>query len=211
MKFGPVPVAKAKGGILAHSLNSGGVRLKKGCCLNAQDIAAMQAAGIAEVTVAMLETGDLGEDTAATALAAALAPTLPPSTAFAGRVNIYAPSDGLFQVDSAAIARFNDVTPAITVATLPEMARVTARTLVATVKIIPYAVPEQQVEMAKIAGGNTLGCTPYTARLATLVLTKIDGMKGSLLTKGERAVTARLRGFGCQVGCGPAPCRTAGT
>ena len=52
MQFGPVPTATAEGCILAHSLQAGALRLRKGRVLGADDIASLTAAGIAEVTVA---------------------------------------------------------------------------------------------------------------------------------------------------------------
>ena len=67
MRFGPVPTSEATGAILAHSLAGGGLKLKKGRRLSATDVAALAAAGIAEVTVARLEADDLPEDAAAEA------------------------------------------------------------------------------------------------------------------------------------------------
>jgi molybdenum cofactor cytidylyltransferase len=74
MRFGPVPLSEAEGGILAHSIAVDGARLKKGRVLRAADLAALAAAGIAEVTVARLDPADMGEDAAASTLAAALVP-----------------------------------------------------------------------------------------------------------------------------------------
>jgi molybdenum cofactor cytidylyltransferase len=74
MRFGPVAVGEAEGAILAHSLVAGALRLKKGRRLAAAEVAALAGAGIAEVVVARLEPGDLGEDAAAEAIAATIAP-----------------------------------------------------------------------------------------------------------------------------------------
>ena len=46
----------------------------------------------------------------------------------------------MLRVDAAAVAALNAVDPAITLATLPDFARVRPRQMVATVKIIPYGV-----------------------------------------------------------------------
>ena len=59
---------------------------------------------------------------------------------FTGRSNLYAEAAGLLVVDRAAIDRLNRIDPAITVATLPEFAVVEPGRMVATVKIIPFAV-----------------------------------------------------------------------
>ena len=95
--------------------------------------------------MARLEPGDLSEDAAAEAVARALAPDpaglgLTLSAPFTGRVNLFAAAPGLLRVDRAAVDALNRVDPAITLATLPDWARVQPRQMVATVKIIPYGV-----------------------------------------------------------------------
>ena len=45
MKFGPVPLDEAEGAILAHSVQAGERKLRKGKTLNADDIAALRAGG----------------------------------------------------------------------------------------------------------------------------------------------------------------------
>src|SRR5690606_23336694 len=59
MLFGPTPLADAVGAILAHSISTGGVRLRKGTRLTEEDCARLAAAGLADVVVARLEPGDL--------------------------------------------------------------------------------------------------------------------------------------------------------
>ena len=106
MRFGPVPVGEAAGAILAHSMRIGARRLKKGVVLNADDIAALQAAGEARITVARLEPGDIAEDAAAAELAHALVPDpkaagLQVGRAFTGRVNLHATRPGILHVPGA--------------------------------------------------------------------------------------------------------------
>src|SRR5690606_10543192 len=104
MHFGSVPTSEAEGAILAHSLIADGVRLKKGRRLSAPDLAILAAAGIMEVVAARLDPGDIDEDAAAEAVAAALAPDaaalgLTVSASFTGRVNLFAATAGLVRVD----------------------------------------------------------------------------------------------------------------
>jgi molybdenum cofactor cytidylyltransferase len=200
MKFGPVPVAQAEGAILAHSLNVGGVRLRKGRTLSAADIASITKVGISEVTVAVLEANDIAEDQAAEALAKLLVPdpeatSLRISAPFTGRVNIYAETGGVMQIDAAVIERFNAISPSITVATVPEMARVSVRSLIATVKVIPYAVPKKFVE--GMTASDALRLAPFRLRTASLILTQTSGMPEKLLSKGREAVVRRLQAFNC--------------
>ena len=145
MRFGPVPPAEAAGAVLAHSLASGGLKLRKGRVLSAADAAAIAAAGLGEVTVARLEPGDLSEDAAAEAVARALVPDggglgLSRSAAYTGRVNLFAEAAGIVRVDAGAVEALNLVDPAITLGTLADYARVQPRQMVATVKVIPYGV-----------------------------------------------------------------------
>src|SRR5947209_20139224 len=86
MKFGPVPVADAAGGVAVHSIRQGGLVLKKGTLLGKQEIDALKDAGIAEVVVARAEPGDISEDVAAGEIEAAVAGAgAGVADAFAGR------------------------------------------------------------------------------------------------------------------------------
>jgi len=200
MKFGLVPIDQAEGAILAHSLTFDGLRLRKGRTLGAADILAIATAGIREVTVAKLDADDIGENEAAEVLAKSLVPDptsarLRISAPFTGRVNIYAEEGGVVQIDAAAIRQFNAISASVTVATVSEMARVSARALVATVKIIPYAVPRHFVDAT---GSNpALSLAPFTVRTASLILTKTEGMSEKLLSKGREAVERRLQAYSC--------------
>ena len=146
MRFGPVPLAEAEGAILAHRVDTAGGPLAKGSLLDAAAVARLAGAGLAEVIVARLDPGEIGEDAAAAQLAAALAPDpaalgLRLTAAATGRVNLYAAGPGLFLPDAGRIAALNRVHPMITLATLPPFARVEPRSMVATAKIIAYGVP----------------------------------------------------------------------
>src|SRR5258706_16016262 len=69
MKFGEIPVAEAAGAILAHSIKLAGRALRKGRVLGKEDVAALAESGLTTVVAARLDADELGEDTAATALA----------------------------------------------------------------------------------------------------------------------------------------------
>ncbi|PCJ74287.1 MAG: 4-diphosphocytidyl-2C-methyl-D-erythritol kinase [Rhodobacteraceae bacterium] len=203
MKFGPIPVAQAKGAILAHSLNVNGLRLRKGRTLNTADIAALLNACITEVTAATLEVGDITEDQAAQALAKSLVPdpsaaSLRISAPFTGRVNIYAETGGVVQIDAAAIDRFNAVSPTITVATVPDMTRAYARALIATVKVIPYAVRQKHID--EMPASAALRLAPFRLKTASLILTQTPGMPEKLLSKGREAVARRMQALNCTLG-----------
>ncbi len=202
MRFGPIPPADAEGAILAHSLTIDGRRLKKGRTLSSADVAALVAARIAQVTVARLDPGDVPEDAAAEAVAAALAPDpaalgLSASPRFTGRVNLFAEAAGVLRVDAAAVAALNRVDPAITLATLADWSRVHPGQMVATVKIIPYAVTGARLAAAVAAvRPGALEVHGFRAGTASLILTRTPGLKESLLAKGAEAIATRLAALG---------------
>ncbi len=210
MKFGPVPVAEAEGAILAHSVGLASGRLKKGRRLSAADIAALMAEGLVEVTVARLGADDVPEDLAAARIGAALVPSaeaqgLVVSVPFTGRVNLYAADQGVLRLAAGLISRLNRIDEAITVATLPDHARVAPRQMLATVKIIPYAVPENAVAAAEaeavamLADGSAIQVDLLARKTASLILTRTPGMSAKLVTKGIEAVRTRLTALGIEL------------
>ena len=173
MRFGTVDLAEAKGGVLSHSIALPEGRLRKGAVLDAAALAALAAAGFRSVTVARLDAGDLLENDAATLVAEAVTgPGLEIRPAFTGRANIHATAAGVVAVNRAAVDAVNAITPDVTLATLPEWQRVAAGTMVATVKIIPYATPGDGLaaRLAGRAGALSLR-TPVVAH-ADLVVTR---------------------------------------
>ena len=192
MKFGPVKVAEAQGCVLAHSVPLAKGRLRKGTCLGPEDIVQLLADGHDTLTMARLDPGDVGEDAAAEALAKALvaqAGGLSMGAAATGRVNIRATVPGIVALDVAALHAVNSVNPMITVATLPPHTRVDPGTMVATVKVISYAVPGEDVDRAATLGRGAIGQLVPRYGIATLIETDLDGTKPM---KGRDALQTRL-------------------
>ena len=197
MKFGPLPTAKAEGAILAHSLKLGVVHLRKGQLLVAADIAALKAAGIPEVIVAQLGADDIEENTAAGIMgAAAVGNHISASLPHAGRVNLIAEVAGVLQVEASKVDALNAIDPAITLATLSRYSRVAKGQLLATIKIIPYAVNQSAVAAASSQIAGALHLHPVQKTSVSLVMSEVDGFKPSLLEKGRHAVEARLARLG---------------
>ncbi|WP_018185141.1 NTP transferase domain-containing protein [Kaistia granuli] len=199
MKFGSCPVAEAEGALLAHSLAFDGHVLRKGIRLTAEHLASLQAAGVERVVVARLEAADVHEDAAAARLASAVAgPHVEVEAPFTGRSNLHAEANGLLVVDRDAIDRFNRVDPAVTLATLPAYAPVSAGQMVATVKIIPFAVGHAPLEAAeRIAAASSLvRVAPFRPLAVGLVATVLPSLKPSTLDKTRRMTEARLKPAG---------------
>src|SRR5271169_5318861 len=141
MKFGAVAPKDAIGATAVHTIRQGTLVLKKGTLVGAVEAAALDAAGIAEIVVARLEPGDVSEDVAAAEIATAIAgESVHVDRAFTGRANLFARSAGILVVDRDPIDQLNRVDEAITVATLSAYKPVVAGEMIATVKIIPFAV-----------------------------------------------------------------------
>ena len=201
MEFGPVATDQADGAILAHSVMINGHRLRKGLVLGPADIATLRAAGVGQVIAARPGPGDVPEDAAAARLAAALVPDpaaagLSLTEPFTGRVNLNAVAPGIVLLDTVAIHALNRIDPAITLATLAPFARVSAGTLVGTVKIITYAVPQAALAQAEVLAQHAIRVQPVVRRSAALLMTDVPGQEDKLIAKGRRAVEARLRALG---------------
>jgi molybdenum cofactor cytidylyltransferase len=203
MRFGEVPVAEAEGSILAHSLKLGTTALKKGRLLSRVDVEAIAAAGLSEITVARLEPGDVGEDEAAARLAAAtVGPGVSAAPAFTGRVNLYAEARGVFVADRERVDQLNLVHEAVTLGTLPPFTLVEPRQMVATIKIIPFAAPEEAIRdcaRAAITGGPLLRVAPFRPLPVGLVQTRLPGLKESILDKTRQVTERRLAALGCRL------------
>ena len=179
MQFGEVPVEQAEGAILVHSLRLGKTALRKGRILSATDLAEIEAAGIHEITVVRLEPGDVREDPAADRIAAAAAgPGITTAPAFTGRANLFAEAKGVLVFDREQLDRLNLIDEAVTLGTLPPYAVVEPRQMVATVKIIPFAVPEEAVaRCAAIAaeGGKLLRVAAFRPLAIGMIQTRLAG------------------------------------
>ncbi len=191
MKFGTVSVAEALGAVLAHSL-VGGKRIPKGTVLEADHVAALIEAGFQDVTVARLEEGDIDEDTAAARLAQAMLAGVDgvrATGAGAGRVNLYANHCGLMRINAEIVHKINAIDPMITVATVPDYHRVDADGMIATLKIIAYAVPSSALDRASAIATGAVSLLRPAFSSVTLIETTIGDTPSD---KGRRAMAGRV-------------------
>ncbi len=202
MIFGDTPIEAAEGAILAHSLKLGAVSFKKGRMLSAEDVAALERAGVRRVVAARLDADDVHEDKAAAAIAeAVVGEGLGMSAAVTGRSNLIVEERGVLVVDRARLDALNLVDEAVTVATLAPFELVEPRQMAATVKIIPFAVGERLLERcldaARAGEGALIRVAALRPRKVGLVQTSLPGMKESLLDKTRQAVDGRLAALAC--------------
>lgn len=213
MKFGPVPLNQAQGKILAHNIaGPDGVRLlRKGKPLSADDIAKLRGIGRASVYVAELEAGDVKEDEAARRVAnAAMGANLKISGTASGRTNLLSTVLGVLRVDVTRLAQLNEC-EGITLATLAAHSPVRPRQMMATVKVIPFAVPEATVRAAEAVAAQArdaqsrhaqgmplLRVDALPEQSVTLILSGSASMREKLLDDFA-PLTDRIANLGSQV------------
>ena len=198
MKFGAEPVADVAGAILAHSVRLPDGAIRKGTRLTSEHVAKFRTAGIAEVTVARLDAGDVHEDEAAHEIATAIAGTgARVERPFTGRANLTAERAGVVVIDRAAIDDLNRLDPAITVATVPPFASVMAGQMIGTVKIIPFAVP--RMTLATVLPRSAMRVAAFRPLKVGLVATVLPALKASVMDKTRRLLDERLKPAGARV------------
>ena len=130
MKFATQEAQRSAGWHLAQAVVLEGRRLRKGTLLSETNACAL---GSQRIQVYQLDPEDLSEDAAAKMLQSSVfSPSLTLSEAKTGRVNALAEEAGLLVVDTAGVCAFNSAGEALTLATLPDLQRVEAGDLVAT-------------------------------------------------------------------------------
>lgn len=200
MIFDEIPTPETAGAILVHSTRCGDRTLKKGLHLTAEHVASLMASGVENITVARLEPGDVHEDEAARLLADALAgENLTVKAPFTGRANLHAGLDGLASLDIQAIDAVNMVDEAVTVATVPSFERVTSGQMVTTVKIIPFAIPKETLDLCLAAASTSngaIGVAGFRDHRVALILTRTAAIKDRVLDKTADVVETRLASLG---------------
>lgn len=154
-----VPIDAAIGHILCHNIADvqGRKALGKGRVVQPSDVARLAALGHATVRVAILAADDVHENAAALRLAAAVAGHgVTIGQAHAGRVNLTAATIGPLYVDVTALQALNEL-DGLTVATVPTYTLVQPGTALATIKVIPFAVPAATLEQAETIGREARG------------------------------------------------------
>jgi molybdenum cofactor cytidylyltransferase len=201
MKFGAVAPKNARGATAVHTIRQGDLVLKKGTLIGPAEIAALEAAGIKDVVVAQLEPDDVAEDVAAADIAKKVAgPGVHIDRAFTGRANLFAQIPGVLVVEKDAIDRLNRVDEAITFATLSAFKPVVAGEMIATVKIIPFAVAKSARDAA-LAGVKQplLRVAPYRVRKVGVVSTLLPGLAPKVIEKTLKITAERLAPAGATI------------
>ncbi len=212
MRFGPVSIDQAVGKILGHNIagDDGRRALRKGKPLSARDITVLRGLGRHTIYVAELVPGDVDENQAAGRIADAVrGPHLRLSGQTTGRANLLAETLGLLRVDVTRLVQLN-LGEAVTLATLPNHSVVRPGQIAATLKIIAYALPEDQVREAEQIGrcatvdgrsvlAPLLRLDPLPTRSAGLILSGSPSAAARMTPGFTQAVRARLEHWGSRL------------
>ncbi|HXX68726.1 MAG TPA: molybdopterin-binding/glycosyltransferase family 2 protein [Polyangiaceae bacterium] len=201
MRFGEVPVDSAEGAILAHSHRLGPAHtLKKGHILTAADCRELAAAGVQRLLAARLDSDDVDENHAARLVAqAAAGPAVTVGRAATGRANLFASARGLLIVSPVDVDECNAIDEGITLATLPPFAVVDRGALIATVKIIPFAVRAPvalEVSARARKHGPLVRVAAFVPKRAGLVLTSLPGVGDTQLARAAQNQRVRMTQLG---------------
>lgn len=198
MKFGRMTIVDSVGAILAHSIPVKGGILKKGRTLSAADVARLAASGVTEIMAARLEDGDVGEDDAAHRVARAIAGLgVRVAEPFTGRANLYAEADGVAVLEVERLLALNRIDEGLTIATVAPFDKVSAGQMLATIKVITFAVGAQTIHRAlALSGEGLVRVATFKAKRAALIMTKLANTKQSVLDKRGRVTSDRLAALG---------------
>ena len=196
MEFKEISLCQAENTILAHSLNLTKRKLKKGTLLSKEDVIELEESGYQEIMVAIPAKDDVSEDIAAENLASAIAGELieieKPVT---GRCNLRAKKDGLLVIDKDLLEQINFVHESLTVATIEPFVQVYQGQLIATIKVIPYAVANSTLQTCLAIAkekSNIIRVAPFKSKTVGFIQTSVSGLKPSILDKTSKVLSKRL-------------------
>lgn len=195
MKFEAVSIEQAEGHILGHNIADGSGRrvLRKGKRIATEQVSLLRTLGYETVYVARIEGGDLDENTAARRISDKIAGDgIRLSQAITGRVNLFAELLGVVKVDADQLLRLNQL-QGVTLATLPQHAVAARGRNIATLKIIPYALPEEFVLQAEALAAKPLICLkPLLPKRVGLILSGSPAVEARVTSSFESALVARV-------------------
>tara|TARA_Y100000588_G_C14264160_1_gene929031 strand:+ start:2107 stop:3780 length:1674 start_codon:yes stop_codon:yes gene_type:complete len=194
--FGEFNIDEIDDGILAHSIRLKTKTFKKGRKLSPEDILLLKNEGFITLICAKLENGDIEEDVAADRIGSLLTGNnLSKGPAHTGRCNIYAECPGLVTYKIKHVNSFNNIDEAITLGLVPPLHYVNKGQMVATLKIIPFAVSEDlitKIEQFITDLSSIIEVKPFIKKHTILVQTKLSGIKESVLDATQDVTNSRL-------------------
>lgn len=206
MHIRSLPIEETVGHLLIHNIadENGRKVLKKGTLLTEGHVAKLGATGRKRVDVGILDANDVHENEAAVRVAKALlgdSEGWRTTRAVGGRVNIHTEQDGVLHVDLPRLIAFNAL-PGVTLATRRQYATLGPSfetTQAATLKIIPYAIPNDILAQAVALAERLLSMIPLPAQRIALLITAEEASAPRIQRQFESATRTRLEKLGCDL------------
>lgn len=197
MRFALVPLEEAIGHILGHNVAGADGRrvLRKGRVLTNGDVEVLGEIGRTHIHVAILDPDDIDENQAAHTIATTIkGDHIRLSGATTGRVNLYANLLGVVRIDQTRLLQLNRL-DGVTLATLPTNMPVRAGKMVATLKIIPYAIPDAIVKATQ-AIGTIVTLSPLAPKTVTMILSGFPTAADRIVRSFDNALRPRIEALG---------------
>jgi len=191
-----VATTDALGGIARHHISDqhGRRLISKGRIIQAADVVALLAADITQVAIVRLADDDVDEHTAAAFVATQGAGVGTCAQApHHGRADIVAQQAGVVVVDETRLAAWHQRS-GITIATVRSYGAVQAQQRIATVKVLPFAVPGH---LLSDAPGAVIAVHPFRVqRVGVLVVASSSQVGQRMRHSHLPALVERLRALG---------------
>lgn len=204
MNFLSVPIEEAEGHILGHNITgeNGRRALRKGRALSAADIATLRDLGCDSICIARLDPTDVDENQAALRIATAVCGAgVRLSAPATGRVNIFAQALGIVRVDAVRLFALNSLL-GVTLATMLSHTPAHVGKMVATLKIIPYALDEaivRQAETANLGHTPTIWMNPLSSKRVSLILSGSEMARDRIVDGFQNALGPRLEALAATI------------
>ena len=202
MRFYKTTPTKGIGKLIGQSVRTKSRKLKKGILLTCVLAKELEQNNVSEVYVAELEGSDVEENKAAEKLGEIISNFgVIASKPLNGRVNLIANLTGFLEIDESTVNQLNRIHESITFATRKPWEFVAEGHVIATIKIIPFAVDSNVLHSAlELASTCTvLKLLPASKRKIGLLQTKFADTKSSLLDKTIETTAQRLSVFGIEL------------
>lgn len=195
---------QAAGKLLAHNVVDYGGRkvLRKGTRIGAGEVERLRELGYAEVWVAELAPDDIPEDEVARRLADAVCGAgVEVSSLSVGRANLQATHSGVLKVGLDALREINGIS-GLAIATLQANRTVDAGQIVATLKVVPYAIPAADLERATVVARDAesvLRVQPFRSLRVAIILTGDPASEERMRRVYGGAIRERVEATGSEV------------
>lgn len=204
MRLCTLPLTECVGHILRHNLADpqGHKAFTKGHIVQLDDVPRLRALGLHELRVAVLDPEDVHENAAAERLAAAvIGAGIEATRPYGGRVNLLATYAGPLLLNESALLAINDL-DGLTLATRRAYTLVQPGQPVATIKVIPFAVPAAHLRRAEVLAQTNppiLAVRPLLVRRVGVILVGSSAARPRLEQSVYPAIVARVTALAAEV------------